>query len=212
VGWDIELRKDAIRMPTLFTYAEGYMDGNDSASSRTILRSRRPQSTPRNFMHENGETSEISAIDADRRTAGEGQGRTARMYVFEESDSGVVPMNHSNKDRRLSAESEEGRPLIKENTHQLHTFPTQSGIKRVPGVGECAAISSAVAARSKIGAVCANERSYGSVRGVPGDWYPYRDLRIPNRALMHSLRNLVRRIADSQRAGIRATPSSLTRC
>jgi hypothetical protein len=50
------------------------------------------------------------------------------MHIFEESDSGVLPMNHSNKDGRLSAESEEGRPLIKENTHQPHTFPTQSGV------------------------------------------------------------------------------------
>jgi len=49
------------------------------------------------------------------------------MHVFEESDSGIfVPMNHSNKDRRLSAEGEEGRPLIKENTHQLNTSSTQS--------------------------------------------------------------------------------------
>ena len=127
-GLGIELRKDAIRMLTPYTGAESHMDGNDIASPRTILRSRRPQSTPRNFMHENRETSEISVIEADHRTAGEGQGRTARMHIFEESDSGVVPMNHSNKDRRLSAESEEGRPLIKENTHQLHTFPTQSGV------------------------------------------------------------------------------------
>jgi hypothetical protein len=79
-------------------------------------------------MHENRETSGISVIDADRRTAGEGQGRNARMHIFEESDSGVLPMNHSNKDGKLSAESEEGRPLIKENTHQSHTFPTQSGV------------------------------------------------------------------------------------
>jgi hypothetical protein len=79
-------------------------------------------------MHENRETSEISMIDADCRTVGEGQGRTARMHIFEESDSGVIPMDHSNKDRRLSAESEEGSPLIKENTHQPHTFPTQSGV------------------------------------------------------------------------------------
>ncbi len=71
----------------------------------------------------------MSAIEADCRTAGEGQGRTARMHIFEESDSGVVvPMNHSNKDGRLSTESEEGRPLIKENTQQPHTFPTQSGV------------------------------------------------------------------------------------
>ena len=104
------------------------MDGNDNASPRPVLRSRRPQSTPRNFMHENRETSEMSVIECDFRTAGEGQGRTARMHIFEESDSGVVPMNCSNKDGRLSAESEEGRPLIKENTHQSHTFPTQSGV------------------------------------------------------------------------------------
>src|ERR1039458_8543979 len=105
-------------MPTPSTCAEGHMSENDNASSRTILRSRRPQNTPRNFMHENRETSEMSAIEADCRTAGEGQGRTARMHVFEESDSGVVPMNHSNKDGRLSAESEEGRRRIKEKTPQ----------------------------------------------------------------------------------------------
>jgi RNA-directed DNA polymerase len=38
-----------------------------------------------------------------------------------------VPMSHSNKDERPSAESEEGRPLIKENACQPHTYPTQSG-------------------------------------------------------------------------------------
>jgi RNA-directed DNA polymerase len=36
-------------------------------------------------------------------------------------------MNHSNKDKRPLAESEEGRPLIKENACQPHTYPTQSG-------------------------------------------------------------------------------------
>jgi hypothetical protein len=35
-------------------------------------------------------------------------------------------MNHSNKDGQPLAESEEGRPLIKENTHQLITHSTQS--------------------------------------------------------------------------------------
>ena len=49
------------------------------------------------------------------------------MHVFEESDSGIfVPMNPPNKDGQLSAEGEEGRPLIKENTHQLNTSSTQS--------------------------------------------------------------------------------------
>ena len=78
-------------------------------------------------MHENRETSETPAGKPDGRSAGEGSGRTARVYVCEESHSGVLPMNHSNKDTRLSAESGEGRPLIKENAGQSNTYPTQSG-------------------------------------------------------------------------------------
>jgi hypothetical protein len=90
-------------------------------------------------MHENRETSETPAVESGSRSAGEGKSHTARMHVPEESDSGVVPMNHSNQDGRLSAESEEGRLLIKENTLPSSTYPTQSGSARVPGVGECAA-------------------------------------------------------------------------
>ena len=48
-------------------------------------------------MHENRETSEMPETNCDR-PAGEGDCRTIRMHVFEESDSGIVPMNHSNKD------------------------------------------------------------------------------------------------------------------
>ena len=59
-------------------------------------------------------------------TAGEGHGHTARAQITEESDSGIQPMNHSNKDGKPLAESEEGRPLIKENTHQPNTYSTQS--------------------------------------------------------------------------------------
>ncbi len=55
-------------------------------------------------MHENRETSETPAVKTDRRTAGEGPGPTTRMHVPEESDSGAVPMNHSNKDEKLLAE------------------------------------------------------------------------------------------------------------
>jgi len=74
-----------------------------------------------------------------RRTAGEGKSHTARVYVSEESHSGIVPMNHSNKDGTLLAESEEGRLLIKENTlPSSGTYPTLSGSARVPRVGECA--------------------------------------------------------------------------
>jgi len=57
------------------------------------------------------------------------------MHVFEESDSGIsVPMNHLNKDGRLSAEGEEGRPLIKENTPQLNTSSTQSEMRVSQGL------------------------------------------------------------------------------
>ena len=77
----------------------------------------------------------MPAAKVRRRTAGEGSGRTARVHVCEESDSGIVPMNHSNQDGTSSAESEEGRLLIKENTFPSGTFPTQSGVGTCPTDG-----------------------------------------------------------------------------
>src|SRR6266852_3683693 len=103
------------------------MDRSDSASFCSVRRGRRPHGTPRNFMHENRETSEAPMAQPGDRSAGEGSGHTARMHVFEESHSGTVPMSHSNQDGRSSAESEEGRPLIKENAGQPNTYPTQGG-------------------------------------------------------------------------------------
>src|SRR6266849_2027047 len=81
-------------------------------------------------MHENRETSAAPVVKPGSRSAGEGNGRTARAYVSEESHGGIVPMNHSNKDGKPLAESGEGRPPIKENVRQPNTNPTQSG-KRV---------------------------------------------------------------------------------
>ncbi len=52
-------------------------------------------------MHENRETSEMPAASLGGRTAGEGSGHTARVHVSEESHSGIVPMNHSNKDGKF---------------------------------------------------------------------------------------------------------------
>jgi hypothetical protein len=49
------------------------------------------------------------------------------MNVSEEPDSGILPMNHSNKVEQSMAESEEGRPLIKENTHQSNTRRHRAG-------------------------------------------------------------------------------------
>ena len=78
-------------------------------------------------MHENRETSETPAVQPDSRSAGEGSSQTARMHVSEESHGGIVPMNHLNKDKTLSAESGKGRPPVKENAGQHNTYPTQSG-------------------------------------------------------------------------------------
>ncbi len=63
----------------------------------------------------------MPVANVSRRPAGEGLGQTTRMYVPEESHSGILPMNQSNKDRKPSAENEEGRPLIKENAGQPNT-------------------------------------------------------------------------------------------
>jgi hypothetical protein len=128
-------------------------------------------------MHENRETSETPAAQSSR-PAGEGSGRTTRMHVPEESDRGIVPMNHSNKIEQSMTESEEGRPLIEENTHQASTRPTQSGARVSPGLAGVRKASSRSLRRqsSEIRAVCANERSYGSARGAISDNRPYRDL------------------------------------
>ncbi len=60
------------------------------------------------------------------------------MHIPEESESGVVPMSHSNNDGQLSAESGEGRLLIKENVRQPDTLSTERGwrVTRVGGRAE----------------------------------------------------------------------------
>ena len=58
-----------------------------------------------------------------------------RRLARQRASSDPTPMNHSNKDGRSSAESEEGRPRLKENTFPFDTYPTQRGTARVPRVG-----------------------------------------------------------------------------
>ena len=43
-------------------------------------------------MHENRETSETPVVQPGRRSAGEGQSHKARVYVSEESHSGILPI------------------------------------------------------------------------------------------------------------------------
>ena len=73
-------------------------------------------------------------MESHDRPVGEGNSRTTHVHVSEESDSGTVPMNHSNKGGKPLAESEEGRPLIKENTHQSSTHSTQSEVRVSQGL------------------------------------------------------------------------------
>src|ERR1039458_1328732 len=127
-------------------------------------------------MHENRETSEMPAATVGDRTAGKGSGHAARMYVSEESHSGIVPMNHSNKDGASLAESEEGRLLIKENALPSDTYPTQSGGLRVSHRWTSVRTSSMLGRySSEIRTGCANERPSGSVRGAISNGCPYRD-------------------------------------
>lgn len=86
-------------------------------------------------MHENREISEMSENESAQQTGGRRQSHTAHMHVSEKSDSGTVPMNHSNNDDQSAlAESEEGRTLIKENTHQSSTHSTQSEVRVSQGL------------------------------------------------------------------------------
>jgi hypothetical protein len=80
----------------------------------------------------------MPAVRVSCRTAGEGLGRPARMFVSEESHCGILPMKHSNKDGTLSAESAEERLRLEENALSPDTYPTQSGTARVVRVAECA--------------------------------------------------------------------------
>jgi hypothetical protein len=82
----------------------------------------------------------------------------------EQKPSGILPMNHSNKDGKPSAESEEGRLLIKENTLSSSTHPTQSG--SACSTGESVRTRFMLGRYSSaIRAACAKERSCGSARG-----------------------------------------------
>ena len=71
----------------------------------------------------------MPVVNEHSRPAGEGDSHTARMSIAEESDSGVVLTKRLNNVGTTAAEGVEGRPLIKENTHQSGTHPTQSGAR-----------------------------------------------------------------------------------
>ncbi len=126
-GWaGYRASKNCNRDADAVVKAEGNTVRSDSASSGPVPRSRRPHARPETPRTRNRETSEVPVVNSTTGRRGKANSRTPRVHVSEESDSGIVPMNHSNKDGKLWAESEEGRLLIKENTHQSSTHSTQS--------------------------------------------------------------------------------------
>ena len=129
-------------------------------------------------MHENRETSSLSAILGS--PAGEGQGRTTGMNGNEESDRAIVPMNSSNKTKEQVtgvAEREEGRARTKENIGQSCTPPAQDGrgvsqgLAGVRGRFKCGLRRHA----SEVRAVCASCARTDLCGGAISDDRPYRD-------------------------------------
>ena len=86
-------------------------------------------------MHENRETSELSARGSGADRPEKANCRKTGANRAEESDCAVVPMNEPNKGEPskegLTAEVGEGRARTKENDCQAHTNPTQGGKKGV---------------------------------------------------------------------------------
>src|ERR1700724_3649583 len=95
-GVGIQLRKDAIRTPTPLLCAEGNMNRRDSASTCSVGRSRRPQTRLETSCTRTGRPRRHLRLNQVGRSAGGSLGPKARAYVYEESPSGIVPMNHSN--------------------------------------------------------------------------------------------------------------------
>ena len=149
------------------------MDRGDNASSCSVRRSRRPQTRLDTSCTRTGRPRRHLR---SKRIAGRWEkARAVRPACTSTRSHTAVPMNHSNKDGTSSAESEEGRLRIEENTLPSGTYPTQSGIARVSWVGECADKRYVGRYLSEIRTGCANERPSGSVREATSDGCPYRD-------------------------------------
>jgi hypothetical protein len=98
------------------------------------------------------------------------------MYVCEESDGGILPMNHSKQRRKPSAESEEGRLRIKENTVSSRHVPDSARDCACPTGGRVCGQATRLAAthlREEPDALM-NARP-GLCGGHRADWCPYRD-------------------------------------
>src|SRR5260370_38138426 len=105
---------------------EGNMAGDVTVRTWQARRGRRPPTRRETADRRTGRPRWCLRQSTAGRRRVKAISRKTRAHVTEESDNGRVPMNHSNKDGKLFAESEEGRPLIKETICQPNTYPTQS--------------------------------------------------------------------------------------
>src|SRR5262252_5572860 len=144
------------------------MSRSVSASSCSFRRSRRPQTTPRDFVHENRETSEMPAVAVNCRMAEEGLGRTARGVRL----PGVTPRHSTDEafeQRRNIVSGECGGKAAgsRRILSPLDTYPTQSGTARVPRMGECAdrLCSAAIHPREE---PCGGHRATGGPTAIDG--------------------------------------------
>ena len=132
-----------------------------------------------NSTRENREIPAVPMIPVGR--SGKATSRTPDVHATGKSDGRVVPAKDPNKDDRLSpAEGLEGRRPTKENTEQLPSRRTQRRdfASRV-GCSVCVQphriqlvlVAASIRGRSRM----REFRSYGSVRGAPGNRRSYRD-------------------------------------
>jgi len=126
-GWAIERRKAAIGVPTRLDFSGRPHGGGRPRESAADPASSKNPGTSRHFLHENRETLEMSERTNETDREAKAHGRTASMFVCEESDHVRVPVNASNKDGPPSAERGDGSAWTTENASSSHTCPTPRG-------------------------------------------------------------------------------------
>ena len=105
------------------------------------------------------------------------------MDAAGKSDRPVVPAKAPNKEDRHLAEGLEGSGLIEENVDESHTGRTQRRKAVSPEARRRAAGAAIIRDRSRV----RESRTHGSVRGVPGNGYPYRDPRTDSSVLRSAI-------------------------
>jgi hypothetical protein len=168
----MELRNQSVQGADVVMETEGHIASCAIASATRTLRSQSPLACQ--YVHRTGPGRPSCCPSGSGE---EGRGRTLIMHDTRESDNGIVPQKPSNQEQQCSREGVEGRPLTKGNTYQSPAARTQSrgpasrGLGRVRQAAKIRALTPDTRGRSRMREI----RSYGSVRGVPGNRHSYRN-------------------------------------